>query len=138
MLDGYWRRRPFAPAPLTQLVRADALDAPAACALTFGAGPNRFRMFVVRSSSGELRAYLNLCPHASLTLDRESGEFLTQDRAAIFCRQHCATFSMLDGRCFSGACEGEYLHQIELDQIGDWICIGARPDDPPDSGGRAA
>ncbi|WP_019053836.1 Rieske (2Fe-2S) protein [Sphingobium xenophagum] len=137
MSDGYWRRRPFAPVPSTRLIGIDELVPPAARAFTFGAGPNAFRMFIVRSISGELRGYLNLCPHASLTLDRDSGEFLTPDRDAIFCRQHCAIFSMLDGRCFSGACEGEYLHPIELALIDGWVCIGSRPNDPPESGGAA-
>lgn len=123
MLDGYWRLRPFAPRAGTPLIRSGELEPLSAQAFAFGSGPNIFRMFVVHAADHGHRGFLNLCPHASLTLDRGTGEFLTRDRGAIFCRQHCAMFTLTDGYCFEGACRGESLHAIELDIVGDWVCV---------------
>lgn len=107
----YWKFRPNAPQPGHVLGRAEEIAEECASEFTVGRGRNAFRMFVVRRR-GRFHAYLNLCPHFSLPLNHAPDRFLND--GYIECAQHFARFDVEGGRCFAGACEGEYLTAIPV------------------------
>ncbi|WP_137897199.1 Rieske (2Fe-2S) protein [Sphingomonas sp. 2SG] len=107
----FWKLRPNAPAPGYRLGPADEIAEDSAREFIVGRGRNAFRLFVVRRD-GQLRAYLNVCPHYSLPLNHVPNGFLKQ--GYIECAQHFAQFAIADGRCVSGACEGESLTAIPV------------------------
>lgn len=109
----YWTTRPRAPAPGTRLGPLSALGPEGTKEFVFGAGHSAFRMFVV-NRGGQIRGYLNLCPHYSSPLNIKEDEFLSSDGTALMCRRHFALFRLEDGMCFSGACEGKMLDPVPV------------------------
>jgi nitrite reductase/ring-hydroxylating ferredoxin subunit len=61
----------------------------------------------------EVRAYLNVCPHAGRQLDYAPGKFLLKNDTLI-CAVHGATFNREDGLCIAGPCRGEHLRAIAV------------------------
>ncbi|MEQ8266067.1 MAG: Rieske (2Fe-2S) protein [Parvibaculum sp.] len=113
------------PAPGTPLCRLDDIDAPGAKGFSFGAGPSRFDMFLVRMDD-EVRAYLNECPHGRTPLDTWPGRFLTQDETRIICATHAALFRIEDGFCTSGPCAGKSLGRIEIEVVDGIVRMAAK------------
>lgn len=108
-----WQRLPHAPAPGAPLGTLDEVGE-SGREFTFGQGLNAFRLFVVRLAGGEVRGFVNRCPHYSLPLNVRPDQFLTRDGTQIMCRQHLALFALEDGACVSGACEGNGLTPVPL------------------------
>jgi nitrite reductase/ring-hydroxylating ferredoxin subunit len=111
--NAIWAGRPNAPAPGARLGPLEAVADGGAKEYVFGAGINRFRMFVVRRGC-DAYGYLNLCPHYSLPLNHREDEFLTRGGDSIMCRQHLALFRIEDGACLGGACEGRALEAVPV------------------------
>lgn len=109
----YWKTRPRAPLPGTQLGPVSGLGPDGTREFVFGMGPSAFRMFVVYRG-GHINAYLNLCPHYSSPLNIEDNEFLSPDGEALMCRRHFALFRIEDGLCVSGACVGRTLDRVPV------------------------
>ncbi|HEY0199470.1 MAG TPA: Rieske (2Fe-2S) protein [Rhodanobacter sp.] len=61
----------------------------------------------------EVRAYLNVCPHAGRQLDYAPGKFLLKNDTLI-CAVHGATFNREDGLCIAGPCRGEHLRRVAV------------------------
>lgn len=66
------------------------------------------RIFAVRKA-GEVRVYLNVCPHRFSPLELEPDQFLDLEREYILCSTHGALFRITDGICVSGPCKGAAL-----------------------------
>ena len=62
---------------------------------------------------GQIRAFLNICPHAGRALDWAPGEFLFSS-GKLVCAAHGATFSVPDGLCVAGPCRGESLREVPV------------------------
>jgi nitrite reductase/ring-hydroxylating ferredoxin subunit len=62
----------------------------------------------------EVRAFLNVCPHAGRRLDWAPGRFLF-DAGLLVCAAHGACFSVPDGRCVSGPCRGQSLTAVAIE-----------------------
>lgn len=107
----YWRLRPNAPASGALLGPVDDVPEGGAREYHFGRGRSAFHMFVVRHQ-GQLRGYLNLCPHYSMPLNHAPDSFVADDH--IVCVQHFARFRPLDGLCVEGACVGGYLSPVPV------------------------
>lgn len=58
---------------------------------------------------GEVRAYLNFCPHLGIPLNWQPDQFMSLEGTHIQCSTHGALFQLEDGYCFSGPCRGESL-----------------------------
>jgi len=73
--------------------------------LTFrlACGGRRVNGFVV-NHGGELRAWVNRCPHVGTPLDLWPNEFYTDDGRDLICSTHGAIFEPLGGRCVGGPC----------------------------------
>lgn len=71
-------------------------------------GEARFHGFVVRRG-GEVRGYVDRCPHAGLPLARQLDAYLTPTGDLIACSWHGALFDIDTGACVGGPCAGAAL-----------------------------
>ena len=58
----------------------------------------------------EVRAWLNVCPHAGRRLDWAPGQFLKSKDGHLVCAAHGASFELDRGDCVAGPCRGDALH----------------------------
>jgi nitrite reductase/ring-hydroxylating ferredoxin subunit len=72
-------------------------------------------IFAVRQD-GELRLYLNKCPHAGALLDHIQGKFFTPDGGFLRCGMHGAIFRIESGECIDGPCEGAKLTPLVFEE----------------------
>ncbi len=70
-------------------------------------------IFIVRRG-GQLRGYVNSCPHTRGPLDWIEGQFLDLAREHIVCATHGALFRIADGHCIAGPCAGDRLASVAL------------------------
>jgi nitrite reductase/ring-hydroxylating ferredoxin subunit len=61
----------------------------------------------------QVRAYLNVCPHAGRRLDYAPGKFLLK-QGTLICAVHGATFNQDDGVCIAGPCRGDGLRVVPV------------------------
>ncbi len=62
----------------------------------------------------QVRAWLNVCPHAGRRLDWAPGEFLKSREGLLVCAAHGAGFELQQGLCVSGPCRGQSLRQVPV------------------------
>jgi nitrite reductase/ring-hydroxylating ferredoxin subunit len=93
------------------LCPAGAIGEGAARGFLIGEGAARRDIVVVRRA-GELRAYLNACPHQGTPLETFPDRFLNEDGSLFVCSTHGARFRLEDGFCVSGPCAGKSLQAI--------------------------
>ena len=60
----------------------------------------------------EVRAWLNICPHAGRRLDWAPGQFLKSKDGHLVCAAHGASFDLDRGDCIAGPCRGVGLRAI--------------------------
>ncbi len=70
--------------------------------------------FVVQRD-GEIRAYVNSCPHTGAALNWAPDRFLTKAGDLIMCGVHGAIFRIEDGHCLQGPCEGRDLQAMPVE-----------------------
>ena len=63
----------------------------------------------------EVRAWLNICPHAGRRLDWAPGQFLKSREDLLVCAAHGASFELMRGECVAGPCRGEALRAVPLE-----------------------
>lgn len=80
---------------------------------TVGEGDWPLRGFVV-GHGGDVRAYVNQCPHAGHPLNLKPHGFLTPDGALILCSSHGALFEKRTGYCVAGPCSGQSLRRVPI------------------------
>ena len=107
--------------------RLEDLEEHGSRAFTIGTGDWPLRGFVVRCG-GQVRGYVNRCPHAGHPLDLRPHRFLTPDRALILCSSHGALFEKEAGLCLAGPCAGERLRPVPLEVVGAVVLIAAEAD----------
>jgi len=64
----------------------------------------------------EVRAFLNVCPHAGRALNWAPGRFLI-DSGLLICAAHGASFEIPGGACVGGPCRGSSLHALPLQVV---------------------
>lgn len=62
----------------------------------------------------QVRAWLNVCPHAGRRLDWAPGEFLKSREGLLVCAAHGASFELQEGRCIAGPCRGQSLRAVPV------------------------
>ena len=62
----------------------------------------------------EVRAWLNVCPHAGRRLDWAPGQFLKSREGHLVCAVHGASFELDGGLCVSGPCKGDALRAVPV------------------------
>lgn len=97
----------------TELALLQALTEGQPQAFTLGEGEWPLRGMVVLHE-GQVRAFVNQCPHAGHRLDFPPGRFLTPDGTLLLCRSHGALFDKGSGECVAGPCIGERLRPLQV------------------------
>lgn len=110
----------YASAPLPGTPVCDAARVEDALCLTVTTDRGAFPMLLVRTG-GELRAYVNACPHQFLPLDWRSARILSADGTMLMCSAHGARFAIATGACLGGADEG--LDPVPIRVTGGRIVI---------------
>ena len=67
----------------------------------------------------QVRAWLNVCPHAGRRLDWAPGKFLKSKEGHLVCAAHGASFELVNGDCIAGPCRGDSLRRVAVE-----ICDG--------------
>ncbi len=62
----------------------------------------------------DVRAWLNVCPHAGRRLDWAPGQFLKSKEGHLVCAAHGASFELLHGDCVAGPCRGDSLRAVTV------------------------
>lgn len=70
---------------------------------------------IVHCRDGQLRAFINSCPHQGRRLDYAPGKFLL-DGERLVCAAHGASFRLDDGLCVGGPCRGEHLAPVAIEE----------------------
>ncbi|MDX2159418.1 MAG: Rieske 2Fe-2S domain-containing protein [Hyphomicrobiaceae bacterium] len=99
----------------TPLCQVADLDATGARSVTLTSGRRVREIVVVRGPDRVIRAYENNCPHLGITLEPRPHRFLDEDGRHLVCSMHGARFTVADGLCVWGPCEGASLPAIAID-----------------------
>lgn len=65
----------------------------------------------------DVRAWLNICPHAGRRLDWAPGKFLQSKDGLLVCAAHGASFELREGACVAGPCRGESLRAVAVSVV---------------------
>jgi nitrite reductase/ring-hydroxylating ferredoxin subunit len=79
-----------------------------------------FESILLFRKGDDVRAWLNVCPHAGRRLDYLPGKFL-MDKGNLVCAAHGATFRTSDGECVAGPCRGAHLRGVPIRIVGDEV-----------------
>lgn len=99
--------------PARALCRLDDLPEGEAVALDVLLPDGEENLIVLRRGD-QVRAWLNICPHAGRRLDWAPGRFLL-DKGLLVCATHGASFRTDDGACVGGPCRGDRLRAVALE-----------------------
>jgi nitrite reductase/ring-hydroxylating ferredoxin subunit len=69
---------------------------------------------ILHRRGDEVRAWLNVCPHAGRRLDWAPGRFLMSKEGLLVCAAHGASFETLRGECVAGPCRGASLRAVAV------------------------
>ena len=72
---------------------------------------------VLHREGGEVRAWLNVCPHAGRRLDWAPGRFLKSKAGELVCAVHGASFELQAGVCVAGPCRGDSLRAVAVETL---------------------
>lgn len=78
---------------------------------TISDGRRELPLIVLRAG-GEVRAWLNSCPHAGVRLDWRPDDFLDHTGTWLLCSMHGALFEPASGVCIAGPCRGSRLVEV--------------------------
>lgn len=88
---------------------------------------------ILHRDGDQVRAWLNVCPHAGRRLDWAPGQFLRSKDGLLVCAVHGAGFELQRGECVAGPCRGASLRAVAV-EIRDGDVVLADPPrqlDPP-------
>ena len=111
---------PAQPSPGVRLCALGDIPDPGAKGFFFRAGEQIFMGFVVRRG-GELRGFVDRCPHTGTPLAAMPDRYLTREGNLIVCATHGAMFRPGDGLCLAGPCEGRSLWPWPVTVVGDEV-----------------
>ena len=70
---------------------------------------------IVHRNGANVRAWLNVCPHAGRRLDWAPGKFLKSKEGHLICAAHGASFELERGDCVAGPCRGDSLRMVAVE-----------------------
>ncbi len=71
-------------------------------------------IFIIRQYQ-DVFGYINSCPHAQAPLEWNPDQFLDEKQEMILCAMHGAEFSIEEGECLGGPCDGQGLTKVTLE-----------------------
>ncbi|TXH66834.1 MAG: Rieske (2Fe-2S) protein [Lysobacteraceae bacterium] len=74
---------------------------------------------ILHRVGAEVRAWLNVCPHAGRRLDWAPGKFLRSKDGLLICAAHGASFELGRGQCVAGPCRGDALRMVAVEVVGE-------------------
>ncbi|KKB82936.1 hypothetical protein VW29_14975 [Devosia limi DSM 17137] len=80
---------------------------------------------LVTRRNGQLRAFLNACPHQYLPLDFAGPNILSADGATLMCSMHGAMFAIEDGHCVTGPAMPCALTAVDVLEKDGMVRLGA-------------
>lgn len=94
---------------------------------------------VLHRDGADVRAWLNVCPHAGRRLDWAPGKFLKSRDGLLVCAAHGASFELVHGECVAGPCRGQRLRAVPTAvRDGHVVLCDPRADPDPATGVRTA
>ena len=72
---------------------------------------------------GEVKGFINSCPHQGRSLSWAPDQFLFDDDNKLVCPHHGACFELKSGTCVSGPCEGASLTPVNIEIIDGMISL---------------
>ena len=91
-------------------------DVPEAGAIVVYAGEGDARVSLVLTRRGEtLACFRNRCAHANYPLQRADGRIVVQEGRYLVCAAHGASYTLDDGACAGGPCNGDPLERIDVE-----------------------
>jgi nitrite reductase/ring-hydroxylating ferredoxin subunit len=122
-----WKSYLGAPREETVLCRVDEIANDGVKSLALDTGAGKFPILLVKSR-GDVRAFVNACPHQYLPLDYRGDKLLSADGSVIWCTNHAAGFRLADGVGVEGYGIGCALDAIPVSVDGEgWVRIDAAP-----------
>ena len=106
------------------LAHLDALAPGSVCAVDADVGGAAESLILHRDANGEVRAWLNVCPHAGRRLDWAPGEFLVGKDGLLVCAVHGASFELGGGTCVGGPCRGDRLKRVAVHCVDGEVRLG--------------
>jgi len=79
---------------------------------------------------GQIRAFLNVCPHQGRPLNLAPDRFYFTPGGLLMCPHHGASFQLSNGACVEGPCKGSALRSIEIDIVEDVVWLLADHAEP--------
>lgn len=76
--------------------------------------------FLIREKS-VAKAYLNVCAHVGLPLDKRKSDFWHVDGVHIACKHHGALYEPASGLCVRGPCQGFSLIPLPVFEADGWV-----------------
>jgi nitrite reductase/ring-hydroxylating ferredoxin subunit len=70
---------------------------------------------ILHRDGDNVRAWLNVCPHAGRRLDWAPGKFLKGKDGLLVCAAHGASFELGEGACVAGPCRGDRLRAVAIE-----------------------
>lgn len=95
---------------------------PGAKGFRFREGDTVFAGIVLRFE-GELRGYVDSCPHFGWPMGGIDDRYFTRDKDLLFCGGHGALFRPLDGVCVAGPCLRQALTPWPVRLEGDAVVV---------------
>lgn len=88
-------------------------------------GPVPLEGFALRTGAGEVRAYLNVCPHRAQPVDLGDGRLFLPS-GEIECSAHGARFDAASGACTGGPCAGHALTTLPVTERDGFLWLPER------------
>jgi len=96
------------------VARLDALADP--CAIVVDVEHDGWRHSLIVTRRGDrIAAFRNKCPHAGYPLQRADGAIVVQEGRYMVCGAHGASFTLDEGVCAGGPCNGDALERIAIE-----------------------
>ncbi|WP_449467546.1 Rieske (2Fe-2S) protein [Stenotrophomonas humi] len=109
--------------PETELARLDALPEQGFHAVTAVLDGDAETLVLYREGD-QVRAWLNVCPHAGRALDWAPGQFLKSREGHLVCAVHGASFELQNGVCVAGPCRGDSLRAVPVQVRDGRVLLG--------------
>jgi nitrite reductase/ring-hydroxylating ferredoxin subunit len=78
---------------------------------------------ILHRDGDDVRAWLNVCPHAGRRLDWAPGKFLKSKEGLLVCAAHGAGFELAEGQCVAGPCRGDRLRAVPIELRDDAVYL---------------